>query len=75
MKGSDIGIYLKTPTRKIIEQSFYLRFKASNNEAEYEAIVVGLRLTKALDVTQLKVMNDSLTKVIGMTRLKVISDA
>lgn len=59
MKGSSIGIYLRTPTREIIKQSFRLSFKATNNEAEYKAMVVGLRLAKALGTTRLKVMSNS----------------
>ncbi|KAG7585621.1 Retrotransposon gag domain [Arabidopsis thaliana x Arabidopsis arenosa] len=43
-QGSGIGIRLETPTKEIIEQSFRLMFPASNNEAEYEALLAGLRL-------------------------------
>lgn len=58
MKESGVGIYLKTPTREIIEQSFQLGFKASNNEAAYEAMVAGLRLTMSLGARRLKIMID-----------------
>lgn len=48
MKSSGIDIYLKTPTGEIIEQSFSLDFKASDNEAEYEVMVANPRFAKAL---------------------------
>ena len=42
VKGSSIGVYLKSPNNEIIEQSFQLGFKASNNEAKYEELIAGL---------------------------------
>ena len=39
-----MGIRLTLPTGEIPEQSFRLRFEATNNVAEYEALVVGLNL-------------------------------
>ena len=59
IRGSVVGICLQSPSGEVIEQSFRLGFKASNNEAEYEAVVAGLRLAKALGVKQLKVLSDS----------------
>ena len=43
-QGSGVGISLVTPTGEVIKQSFRLGFLASNNEAEYEALLAGLRL-------------------------------
>ena len=34
-------------------------FKASNNEAEYEALIVGLELAKEIKVESLDIFNDS----------------
>ena len=36
-RGSGIGIRLVSPAGEILEQSFRLRFPATNNVAEYEA--------------------------------------
>ena len=41
-KGASIGIVLTTPEESINEQSFIVGFPASNNEAEYEAVLAGL---------------------------------
>jgi ribonuclease HI len=37
-----------------------MHFPASNNAAEYEALLNGLRIATALDIRQLKVLGDSL---------------
>ena len=49
----------RSPQEEIIEQSFQLGFKASNNEAEYEALMAGLRLAKTLGAHRLKIHSDS----------------
>ncbi|KAG7585762.1 Ribonuclease H domain [Arabidopsis thaliana x Arabidopsis arenosa] len=57
--GSGIGIRLETPTKEIIEQSFRLMFPASNNEAEYEALLAGLRLALAIRAEKIIAYCDS----------------
>ena len=42
VKGSGIGVYLMQLNNEVIEQSFRLGLKASNNEAEYEALIARL---------------------------------
>ena len=44
-----------------IDMEFALRFgfQASNNKAEYEAVIVGLNLAHSMEVDQLEVCNDS----------------
>ena len=44
-----------------------MKFSATNNEAEYEGILTGLRLGKALGATNLLVQNDS-KLVIGQIK-------
>ena len=41
--GAGVGIVIITSEGIRLEHSFRLGFKASNNEAEYEAFIVGLR--------------------------------
>nr|CAN69893.1 hypothetical protein VITISV_005621 [Vitis vinifera] len=48
-----------SPTREHLKQAIRLRFPASNNEAEYEAILSGLDLALALSVSKLRVYSDS----------------
>ncbi|KAL0716302.1 hypothetical protein Bca4012_065624 [Brassica carinata] len=58
-KGSGIGIWLTSPTGEILEQSFRFEFHASNNEAEYEALVAGLRLARGLKIRNIHAYCDS----------------
>ncbi|KFK44296.1 hypothetical protein AALP_AA1G239700 [Arabis alpina] len=57
--GSGVGIRLASPTGEILEQSFRLGFKASNNEAEYEAIIAGMRLAQGLNIEHVHAFCDS----------------
>ena len=41
--GSDAGIVIITLEGVWLEHSFRLGFKASNNETEYEALLIGMR--------------------------------
>ncbi|KAF8085675.1 hypothetical protein N665_0652s0003 [Sinapis alba] len=58
-KGSGIGVHLQSPTVELIEQSFRLGFVASNNEAEYEALIAGLCLAKVVGAKRLQAFCDS----------------
>ncbi|KAL6344991.1 hypothetical protein AAG906_007722 [Vitis piasezkii] len=57
--GFGVGLLLQSPTGEQLEQAIRLRFPASNNEAEYEAILSGLDLALALSVSRLRVYSDS----------------
>ena len=46
--GADVEIVIITPEGIRLEHSFRLGFKASNNEAKYEAVIAGLKT--ALDL-------------------------
>ena len=56
--GAKAGIFIISPGVKV-EHSFRLGFKASNNEAEYEALLAGLRVVLSLGVADLEVYFDS----------------
>ncbi|KAF8109788.1 hypothetical protein N665_0091s0017 [Sinapis alba] len=58
-KGSGIGVHLQSPTGELIEQSFRLEFAASNNEAEYEALIAGLHLAKVVGAKRVQAFCDS----------------
>ncbi|RVW21060.1 Retrovirus-related Pol polyprotein from transposon opus [Vitis vinifera] len=57
--GFGVGLLLQSPTGEHLEQVIRLGFPASNNEAEYEAILSGLDLALALSVSRLRVYSDS----------------
>lgn len=58
-KGAGIGIVIITPENTILEQGIRLEFRASNNEAEYEALIGGLQKAQTLGAKHLQVFGDS----------------
>ncbi|RDX94110.1 hypothetical protein CR513_23542, partial [Mucuna pruriens] len=46
--GSGVGIILEGLERVMIEQSLRFEFRASNNQAKYEALLAGVKLAKKL---------------------------
>ena len=57
--GVGIGLQLRSLSGDKIEQEIWLGFSASNNESEYEAILVELELVATLSVGKLLVRSDS----------------
>lgn len=57
--GSGADVVLESPEEHKLNCAVMLGFKASNNVAEYEALLVGLRLARELQVKQLVVSSDS----------------
>jgi len=57
--GKGAGIVLKSPLGHIFKFAYRLEFEATNNVAEYEAILLGLELAKALRVKLLSIRGDS----------------
>ncbi|XP_059638784.1 uncharacterized protein LOC132281065 [Cornus florida] len=54
-----IGIKLQTPEGTSLSQALRLEFRATNNKAEYEALLAGIKLAKELNVKNLTVFSDS----------------
>ena len=46
MKGSKAGIILEGPGNVTLEQALKLNFKASNNQAENDALIASLKLAR-----------------------------
>ena len=66
-KGSRVGIILEGANGIVIEQSLKFAFRARNNQAEYEALIAGLKLAKELKVQRLMIRGD-LQRVIGQVK-------
>ena len=58
-QGSGAGLILTSPDGIDMEYVLRFGFQASNNEAEYEAIIAGLNLSHSMEVDQLEVSSDS----------------
>jgi ribonuclease HI len=56
---SGAGVILVSPEGDKFEYALQLRFRATNNEAEYEALLAGLRLSKGMGIKALTIKSDS----------------
>ncbi|KAK8934997.1 hypothetical protein KSP39_PZI015020 [Platanthera zijinensis] len=54
------GMVLVSPEGTRIEQALKVHFALTNNQAEYEAIIAGLRLARELGIQDIKVSTDSM---------------
>ena len=57
--GSGAGVVLISPEGLLMEQAVRLNFLASNNESEYEALLIGLKSARRLGVDRLRVFCNS----------------
>jgi len=59
-QGSGVGVILEGPNGVLIEQSLRFAFKASNNQAEYGALIARILLAKEMGARVLMAKSDSL---------------
>nr|KYP41385.1 Retrovirus-related Pol polyprotein from transposon 297 family [Cajanus cajan] len=57
--GNGAGIVLEGPGGILLEQSLRFEFRASNNQAEYKALLAGMSLAKEMGATSLSARSDS----------------
>ena len=72
--GAGAGIVVITLEGIKLEHSFRLGFKASNNKAEYEALLIRLRIVLDLGTKEVEVYSDSrlmVNQVQGSFRTKM----
>ncbi|XP_074352080.1 uncharacterized protein LOC141691241 [Apium graveolens] len=60
VNGTGLGLVLKSPQGDMIAQSICCDFKAKNNEADYEALIMGLVVAKNMKIRSIDVNCDSL---------------
>ena len=58
-QGSGAGLILTSSDGIDMEYALRFEFQASNNKAEYEAVIVGLHLAHSMEANQLKLCSDS----------------
>jgi ribonuclease HI len=59
LKGAGVGVMLIPPEGDILKYAIQLEFSTTNNNAEYERLVTGLRLAKDLGIQLLLIRGDS----------------
>ncbi|KAK0578080.1 hypothetical protein LWI29_004774 [Acer saccharum] len=57
--GSGAGVVLTTPEGDSIECALRFDFKATNNQAEYEALIAGLKISRVLGADEVEIFSDS----------------
>uniref|UniRef100_A0A803QGS7 RNase H type-1 domain-containing protein n=1 Tax=Cannabis sativa TaxID=3483 RepID=A0A803QGS7_CANSA len=57
--GSGAGVAMISPDRLRLQAALSFTFLTSNNKAEYEALIAGLNLTKAVRANRVEVYSDS----------------
>ena len=66
-RGSRVGLVLVSLEKITIEKSLRLSFSATNNEAEYEALLMGMVMVQKMGGKAVKVFSDS-KLVVGQVR-------
>ena len=66
-KGSGVRLILVSPEKIIIEKSLRLDFSATNNEAEYEALLMGMAMVQRTSEKSVKVFSNS-RLVVGQVK-------
>ena len=66
-KGFGAGLVLISPKKVIVEKSLRLNFSATNNEAEYEALLMGMAMVHRMGGKSVKVFSDS-RLVVGQVK-------
>jgi ribonuclease HI len=57
--GAGAGVVFKSPSQETISLSYKLEFEVTNNVAEYEALVLGLRAAKEMGIREVSVFGDA----------------
>jgi ribonuclease HI len=63
LQGAGVGILFIAPRGDQLKYAFQLLFPASNNAAEYEALIHGLNIAISLGIKRLMVYGDSLVVI------------
>ena len=58
-RGSRVGLVLISPKKIIIEKSLRLDFSVTNNEAEYEGLLVGMTIVQKMGGKVVEIFSDS----------------
>ncbi|XP_074264802.1 uncharacterized protein LOC141587247 [Silene latifolia] len=74
-RRAGVGLVLRSPKGDMIVQAVRCEFKATNNEAEYEAFILGMQMAPGLKVRNLRVYSDSLLVVNHVNNEYVAHDS
>mgnify|MGYP003702818353 CR=1 FL=1 len=66
--GSGIGLVIISPKGASFEFAYTIKPYATNNQAEYEAVLNGLQLLKEVEADAIEIMGDSLLVINQLAR-------
>ena len=66
-KGGGASIVITSPEKDVLKYGVQLKFPVTNNEAEFKALLTGLRIARALGAENIMLKSDS-QLVIGQVR-------
>ena len=66
-RGSEVGLVVISPDKIIIEKSLRLGFLTTNNEAKYEALLVGMIMVQKMGGKTVKIFSNS-RLVVGQVK-------
>ena len=72
INGAGVGILFITPTKDKLCYVLRIHFPASNNTAEYEACLHGLRIAVELGIKCLMVYGDSMLVITNSTKIGLV---
>jgi ribonuclease HI len=58
-EGAGAGVFFVSPTQETVSLSYKLEFETTNNVAEYEALVLGLRAAREMGIQEIAVFGDA----------------
>ena len=58
-QGGEAGIVITSPEKEVLKYGVQLKFSITNNEAEYEALLAGLRIARAYGAKKIVLKSDS----------------
>jgi ribonuclease HI len=58
-EGAGAGVVFISPCQEVVSLSYKLEFEATNNVAEYEALVLGMRAAKEMGIKEIAIFGDA----------------
>jgi ribonuclease HI len=58
-EGTGAGVFFVSLAQETVSLSYNLEFETTNNVAEYEALVLGLRAAKEMGIQEVEVFGDA----------------
>jgi ribonuclease HI len=58
-EGAGAGVFFVSPSQETISLSYKLEFETTNNVAEYEALVLGMKAAKEMGIKEIAIFGDA----------------